>query len=641
MKMGIRVALATTLGMSVVAPLGCDTDGAGPVDDATDVGGKGDVPVSDQQIVPTTNNNLSLLFGWDYLHDSATANRCVKSNEETAMGTPMQVGERQGTFDLRFVSDRSELATELGLDLAMQATYSGVGANGKLNMLNKFSKTSTNLSYLLKIRREYVVRHRHEMLLSDAGLTALDEGVDKFLDVCGTHYARGMRYGAELYVMITYKAASQQTATELKAELGIETGDKIPGAEVNGSVAAKLASSANKSGVSVDVSVAAQGFTINRDQVDGDMIASILGEGVNENMFMTLDNLYGAMQESVEKDVCRDTGSDECWSASDKSSAGCGGDGQDACGYYYNNSRGAIANGVAASQYTSLPNWESEHDDAMEAAFETIQDNEDYMRSLGELLERMSDVYLNEIRPFRKASNTKKAEYAIPVGRKAKVDVDDQGFIPRTVTELVDVADVWEYEFLPATAAGGSSQIGVTYERIEKEFKDCFQGTSGDLTDVCGSGDIDELLESEVWMEAEQMLERYDDTGRVLPVNTKHERDALVYYGDAVSRCEDTNFGTESDPIHGRLPTKAEAEYLAPMVGYGNIDWGGSDIRHAIWYQGSKDDGCTDDDYARVMIADPSQDKVMFNCVPVNFWGNEIMPLCVPPEGPVASPHTP
>ena len=59
-------------------------------------------------------------------------------------------------------------------------------------------------------------------------------------------------------------------------------------------------------------------------------------------------------------------------------------------------------------------------DDAMEAAFETIQDNEDYMRSLGELLERMSDVYLNEIRPFRKASNTKKAEYAIPVGRQGQ-----------------------------------------------------------------------------------------------------------------------------------------------------------------------------------------------------------------------------
>ncbi|MEM6991702.1 MAG: hypothetical protein AAF721_14440 [Myxococcota bacterium] len=628
----------TTLWM--VPTMACDAEGGGPDDDAEDVGGKGDVPVSDDQLTNTTNNTLELRYGWDYLHDSATSNRCVETNTATAKGRDTKVGERQGTFDLRFVSDRSELATEMGLDLAMQTTYAGVGVDGKTNILNKFSKTSTSVSYLLKIRRDYTVRHRHELLLAEVGTKALEEGLDKFLGVCGTHYARGMRYGAELYVMITYKAADQTTATELKAELGVDAGDKIPGAELKTSMAAKLASSAKKAGVSVEVSVAAQGFTIDREQVTGDMIAKILGEGVSENMFGVLDDLYGSMQASIETDVCRDTGLDECWSASEKAASGCGGDGEEACGYYYNNSRGAIANGVAASLYTSLPNWDDEMDGDMEDAMKRIQDNEDYMRALGELLERMTNVYLDEIKPFRKASNSKKAEYNVPVGRKAKMDQDDEGFVPMSPDDLVSVSDVWEYEFLPAAAAGSSSQIGVAFERVEKEFKDCFQGTAVDLLAQCGPGDVDEQLEAEIWEESEGMLDAYDATGRVLPINYQHERDALVYYSDAVSRCEGTNFGSKSDKVFGRLPTKEEAAYLAPLVAYGNLDWGGADMRNAIWYEGSNNDGCGSGE-ARVMIAKPGSSEVEYSCVEVNFWGNEILPVCVPPQGPIGSPHRP
>ncbi len=637
MKVATRAAMLALTLMPMVA---CDAEDGGPTDDAEGVGGKGDVPVSDDQLVNTSNNTLELRFGWDYLHDAATSNRCVMTNESTAQGRSTKVGEREGTFDLQFVSDRSELATELGVDLAMQATYSGVGVDGKTSMLNKFSKTSTSVSYLLKIRRDYTVRHRHELLLSEVGVNALDQGIDKFLDVCGTHYARGMRYGGELYVMITYKAADQKTATELKAELGVDAGDKIPGAEVKTSMAAKLASSAQKSGVSVEVSVAATGFVVDREQVTGDMISQILGQGVDENMFAVLDNLYGSMQTSVEKDVCRDTGDDECWSASEKSASGCGGDGEEACGYYFNNSRGAIANGVAASLYTSLPNWNSELDDEMDAAMKRIQDNEDYMRGMGELLERMTNVYLDEIKPFRTASSNRKAEYNVPVGRKAKLDQDDDGFVPKSVDELVSVADVWEYEFLPAAAAGASSQVGVAFERVEKEFKDCYQGTAVNLLTECGPGDVDDQVTSQIWEESEGMLDQYDATGRVLPVNTQHKRDALVYYSDAVTRCEKSNFGTESDHVFGRLPTKAEAEYLAPLVAYGNLDWGGADMRHAIWYQGSNNDGCGSGE-ARVMIAEPGASEVEFNCVGVDFWGNEILPLCVPPQGPIGSPHRP
>ena len=96
----------------------------------------------------------------------------------------------------------------------------------------------------------------------------------------------------------------------------------------------------------------------------------------------------------------------------------------------------------------------------------------------------------------------------------------------------------------------------------------------------------------------------YAATGRILPVNYKFDRDALVYYSDAVERCEETNFGTKSNPIWGRLPTKEEAKYLAPLVGFGSLDWSGADIRHRIWYKGSNDQGCASGD-ASVLVRDP------------------------------------
>ena len=180
--MRTRAALFT---LSLLLPGAC----AEPEDsaDGGDVApaGKGDVPVSDDQLVNTSNNTLELLFGWDYLHDATTANRCVRTQEANAQGRDVKVGERQGTFDLQFVSERSELASELGVDLAMQATYSGVGVNSKMNMLNKFSSTSTSLNYLVKIRREYTVRHRHALELNDIGVAALGESIDEFLGMCG------------------------------------------------------------------------------------------------------------------------------------------------------------------------------------------------------------------------------------------------------------------------------------------------------------------------------------------------------------------------------------------------------------------------------------------------------------------------
>lgn len=641
---GASTVLAFALG-------GCDEGAVGDDEGLGEgVGGKGDVPVSDAQMTPSTNNSLAVLFGWDYLHDAAMPNRCVKSNPDTAEGKPYRVGEVQSRFDLSLVDERSELASELGLDLELAAKYAGASADGKSALLDDFSRNSTSISYLVTMRREYTVRTRHELQLSDGGQAKAAEGIHEFLDACGTHYARGMRYGAEVFVMVTYVAADQSTARKLEADLGISSGDAVEGGELNGNVGAKLASAANRAGVNVEISIAAQGFTVDNARASAESISGLLGDGLNENTFEGLQSLYVAMLESVEQDRCRDEGRDSCWSAGDKQAAGCGGDGEAACGYAYNDNRKAIANGVAAGLYTSIIDWPRELDADMERAMEVFQDNEDYMRSLGKVLRRMSDVYLDEVRPFQRASQVDKAAYNVPVGKVAAIGAFGEPFVPSSVAQMVEVTDEWAFQFMPAALVAGnpaieaarsaafesSPPIEIEIEMIEEELADCYRTSATNLARRCEGYSSDALIAS-----ANAEIERYAETGRVLPIDARHEADARVYFADAVGQCEQTNFGTEADPIWGRLPTREEAVYLAPMVAYGNIDWSGADMRHTIWYADSDDDGCTDNHFAKVMISEPSSDGPTFECVEVDFWGNEILALCVPPSGPTGSPSAP
>jgi len=648
---GLQNAVIVASAALVISAAGCD-EGAG-ADDAglgEAPGGKGDVPVSDAQMSPSTNNSLAVLFGWDYLHDAAMPNRCVMSNPSTAEGKPYRVGEVQSRFDLSLVDERSELASELGLDLELAAKYAGASADGKSALLDDFSRNTTSISYLMTMRREYTVRTRHELMLSEGGHAKAEEGIHEFLDACGTHYARGMRYGAEVYLMVTYTAADQSTARKLEADLGISSGDAVEGGELNGNVGAKLASAATRAGVNVEISIAAQGFTVEDGQASAESIAGLLGEGLDENTFAGLQALYVAMQESVELDRCRDEGRDSCWSDGDKQAAGCGGDGQAACGYAYNDNRKAIANGVAAGLYTSIIDWPRELDGDMERAMEVFQDNEDYMRSLGKVLRRMSDVYLDEVRPFQRASQVDKAAYNVPVGNMAVIDRNSEPMVPHAVDQMVEVADEWAFQFMPASIVAGnaamqaaramafesSPPIEVEIELIEEELTDCYRTSATNLARRCEGYSSDALIAS-----ANSELERYAETGRLVPVDARHNSDARVYFNDAVAQCEATNFGSEADPIWGRLPTREEAVYLAPMVAYGNIDWSGADMRHAIWYADSDDDGCTENHDAKVMISEPGTDGPTFECVEVDFWGNEILALCVPPSGPTGSPSAP
>jgi hypothetical protein len=622
-------AFRALVALALLSPVACDAGGPDSEGGPDGPGGKADVPVSEDVLLNTTNDSHELMRGWDYLHDAAKPTDCVATPEGPQRGREVRVGERDGTFDLQFISDRQSLATELGVDLELQGSYAGVSANSKQSLLNKFSNTSTSLSYLVKIRREYTARHRQELVLSDAAQGALDQGIDKMLDVCGTNYVRGLRYGAELYVLMTYKATSERTATELKSELGVNAGAAIPGADLNASMSSRWTRAAERDDVSLEIQVAAQGFSSDGRTVDANTISAVIGGGPDQ-IFAAVDQLNAEMIASIDADVCRDSGSDECWTAEQKRAAGCGGEGQEACGYYYNSERQAKVNGVAASLYSGLPDWPSDMDDAYSDAIDRVQTTEDQLRTLGAMLERMSAVYLNEIEPFMEASGAVKAGYNLPVGR----ETNDMDAVPHDLDALVALADRWAYSLQPRSSSGGS--VGVVWGNVESAFKECYQTTAVDLLRSCS----DELSSSV--QEGELTLIDYDETGRLLPINYIADRDALVFYDGAVEHCAETNFGTAEAPVYGRLPTKEETKHLGALVGFGVIDWSGADVRNAIWYQESETDGGCPSGESSIMVRDPAGDGIEYNCLDTNdLLANEIMALCVPQQGPLPTPQAP
>lgn len=614
--------LLTTL--ALWAP-GCDA----PEEDAAGNGGeagKADLPVSDAEIIGTSNNNLKLLFGWDFLHDSSTPTACVESLG--GPGKPVLVGQPDGAFDMAFVTTREELASQLELDLAVEATVNGVGVNSKTHLMNKFSRNRRAATYLLKVKSQYAVRTRHEVELSDSGLDALDNGLSDFFRVCGTHHVSGLRYGAELYVMITFKAENDATANELKQDLGVDAGSAIPGVSASSSVAAKLVQNSMREGVTVDVSVSVRGF--GNDSSSDPVISRLVNDGITPDTFMLLDGVFSSMKTSVAKDACRDAGRDECWTAQEKADVGCGGS-DEACGYFYNDVRNSVVTGVSAGMYNAMSNWSEPEDGEFQTALRRVQDNEDFLRSLGGLKERMNKVYYSEIRPFAESRGTDKALYNLQPEAEPAQSVD----------ELVDIADEWANEFLPPSTDGTSSLLGVSYQVVEKDWKDCFQATSDDQLFACGPGDVNVLINSINYQMIEAKLLQYHDQGRIVPLGYWASNDALVNFNAAKSVCaEESNFGSRSNPIAGRLPTKDEALRLAPLVASGPLDWSDADISHAIWYSSSLSDGCGDG-MMSIMLAAPGEDPTFVCAEEGTVLGDEVLPVCVPQSGPAEEPQAP
>lgn len=509
--------------------------------------GKCDQPSGNGSVVGTANNNVTLYTGYHSLFDKS-ASQCVKPDKEIANGAQVGVGSVAETFELAFVSGREELAREMGLDLGVKVKYPATNTDIGLNLVDKFKSTSTTINLLLKVSQEYTVVNRHPLLLTDTGKAKLAAGIDKFVQTCGTHYVNGVRYGGHLYVLITYEAQDEQTALDVKASLGVTSG--LGPVNVNADVKGRLAQAASRSGVSVNVRVAAQGFEIGGKAADSTLVTDFIGGGITAQTFSKIDQLRTQMKTSLANDTCRDAGEGPCA-------------GQAAPGFFDNVRRSAKPTGVEVGFYDSLPNVEFSGASPFKKVRERLLLVERFVRDWGELEERMAAVYRNEIEPFQQASSSQKARFqvAAPATRV------------RSPAELVAISNTWADKFFPEIG----SQIGFTYEQASNTIRDCWNAASVDLFARCTPND-GAATDTAEWKAVLGELDTYAKSGRILPLSY---REATVEAReDADAACQALATGS----ISYRLPTMDEARRLGPAIGFGSINWSGAASSHDIWF---------------------------------------------------------
>lgn len=583
---------------------GCEASDDEPAEGVADgAGGKGDTTATDAEMRPTTNGNVELFQAWDPLHEKTTPNFCTGFADDASL----LVGEREDTYDISYISSREELASKLNVDLALKAEVRGVSGDAKLKIINEFNSSSTVMSYLVRLTSQFAVRPRGGLELTQLGAEASDAGAEAFARRCGTHYVRAIRYGTELYLLITLSADNESTTAELEAELNAE--GSIAGQSLEGSFGSKLSQAASRSDVNVSIELASRGFALPTSEGEGELLAELTSGDVSQRMFDAIQQVRTAMVESTAADIDA-LANDE------------------ADGLLRINS---TPTAVSASLYSGLPNWTGLPEDG--ASYTELialaQDNENYLRELGALMDRMSSVYHREVSPFLEAQGAQRAAYQTRDG------LDPLG----TTAELVALTERWADELEPPSS--GSSSIGETYGLVEQEFSACWLSSAENPLYDC-----QEDLEWDDHPYVNAKLEDYHRE-RVISMRYWAGDDSVGTYNRASDTCEEREFSARFGGGRGRLPTKAEAESMANLVAAGSLDWTDSDITHAIYYLTSDDDGAQCDNFcggsgAKMIMAVTPDREVSYECsCDSSLWGDEILPLCVPPDGPRFLPSAP
>ncbi len=617
--------------VSLVWALACSP----PLEDdaASSDPGKADWPWKEGAVVPT-EAHLELLAGWDYFHDSHKESGCIAYNAGEIRFRPVH---QRSSYDLQYIRSRADLERSLNVNATFEGNAAGASANGKLDLLREFRASSNSVSYLLRATASYVVTSSQGRLsLSEEARELLGQGTGaefvRFARRCGLHFVRGIEHGGELNLMLTFTGNTEEAIDDIKAAVGLDPGARVPGVKGKAQLETAIQSLASRSDVAVTAKIDLDGFE--RTDAEGKLIdtGALVRSRLDARSFAVVDKLVDALTHSVDRD----------WQA-------------DRAGYWDNTGRVSGVLGVIPGGYNSIGNWPEVE---LGEFIGQVQASEDYVRSLGELMERMKDVYFREIEPYLHAPNQIRATYNIAVGTQARLRNRDgkatvSAFVPQSVNDLTAIASQWSDEFLPAGVTG--HQVGSTYEEVERRVTHCLSQTQNDALYRCVDSREGELAwrEDPFFQKIEAKLAQYHNEGRLLPITywadpTAHARRSQTFwrYG-AEGACDAHAFGGFGP---GRLPTVDEARYLTPLVSSGPIDWTDADfdVRYFIWLKKEASHGCGPGEDA-FWRARPNEGGTKVcaktpNSVSDGRYlgiGTKYVAVCVPGPGPLARPIAP
>lgn len=560
------------------------------------------------EAIPTTNETLEIGGGYDLLFDRTTPSPCVRRVDGQAPEVMVTSPHVEIVVDT--VSTRDDLARSLGVDMGLHGAYGPVSGSASFKLLDEYSRSNRSVSFLLQVKEGYVARtrNRSNVELTERAQELLATDLNRFVAECGTDYIDGIRFGAELFVMITFTAESEQDTNEIKT--AIEMAARIPAVEAGGELSTTMSENATRQGVTTTIRAVANGFDlIETSTADGQcadiqgengesLLATLVSEGVTPGLFNHIDCIKDLMHQSVALDRCRDSGDGSC-------------DGAPSPGYHAVGLRHSGRTGVILGRYSATQGAQDP------AAFNYIntqrQQVELFVRDINRIRLRTRNVYLDDLRPFLEA----------PAEERPLYNVISPENVVRTMRELVDVVESWDTLFHPAD----EQRWGTVDRDLTGLIEACWETAALNLDHLCMTGveRADSLPECQ---NALAELERYENTSRISRL------DAIVLpepvmFDDIVSLGSSAVVSCSEIAVGYRLPTRSEVQLLDLLVLDGPVPWS-PDAPSEVWYADTAD--CGDNLWDVNPTYHATEQGGEFLCVSRT---TSRAAICVPSSGPV------
>ncbi len=535
------------------------------------------------EIVPTLDDSANLLGGYNSVFDRSLPSCLEASNN----GAPYSVGNLEEKYEIKLVTNRNELSKDLNINVGLGLHLPKIELLPTFALSNQIKNTKTSVSFVFAAMQAYNVTNKRGVELSYDAIDAADKSPTAFLKKCGNAYVHGLRYQADLIVLIRFDTISEEKTDEITAGL---SGSGASGV-IDGNVQTTLKNFARTEGVSASVSVASTGFIASGNSDEATF--QTLGTSLDDSTFARIDQLRDAMARSIRNDQCRDG----------NEGADCSG--STAPGYDKNTLRSARLASIVTRTYESTT--DQVDFSTFKANTTTLKNTETFLRDVAKIGESMATARDLDIAPVLAAKKELLPRFNV------------QG-APKTTT-----ADVLAYAKKYRDAFSGE-EGSVLYDLRNISEECASYGLGGDYDRCTMAGVADDIRTPKA------TLETYKKN-RLVALNflTSDSRAAgTIYYNNKPNApigwetskyyCDNYDDKLGSSP---RILKKSEVEYLSPFLkSIGTDD---------AWFTGGS---CG---YAPYFDADKKDDS-RFSCFDPgwHFWESKsAIGICVPKEGPL------